>query len=237
MCSERAESFQDFLERNAYPGRGLAIGLDDADRATALYWVTGRSTASRQRRAHISGADVMIGPASEEDGAHLHPLLHYRALRTTALGVIVGNGSHVTDIAETVAQGEPFAAALAAHDSEPDPPIHTPRIAGMIETQTGSVWVGCARRSDIGHGTEHLVMHARTPPGFALGLTTYASDGEQVEIDARPQWVRLPTDAPPMDVLWQLLDPRFLVLAISWTDGHLQIRDTTGPVDVEASRP
>jgi len=225
MRSERAKSFENFFERNAYPGRGLALGLDDAGRATALYWVTGRSNVSRQRRAHIDGTDVMIGPASE-DGACLHPLLHYRALRTTALGVIVGNGSHVTDIAEQVAYGATFAAALAAHDYEPDPPIHTPRIAGMIETQTGSVWVGCARRSDISHGTEHLVMHARTPAGLVLGLTTYTSDSEQVETDVRPQWVRFPTEASPIDVLWQLLDPRFAVLAVSWTDGHIQIRQT-----------
>ncbi|MGO9872179.1 MAG: IMP cyclohydrolase [Acidimicrobiia bacterium] len=231
MCPERAQSFQEFFERNAYPGRGLAIGLDDAGRANALYWVTGRSTASRQRRAQINGTDVVIGAASE-DGAHLDPLRHYRALWTTTSGVILGNGSHVTDIAEQIAHGTTFAAALAAHGYEPDPPLHTPRIAGMIETQTGSVWVGCARRSGLSHGTEHLVMHARTPAGLALGLTTYKSDGEQVEIDARPQWVRLPTEASPIDVLWQLVDPRFAVLAVSWTNGDIQIRDTTRPVDL-----
>lgn len=120
MCPESASPFEEFFERNAYPGRGLAIGLDDAGRATALYWVTGRSTASRQRGAHIDGTDVVIGPASE-DGAHPDPLRHYRALRTTALGVIVGNGSHVADIAEQVAHGTTFAAALASHDYEPDP--------------------------------------------------------------------------------------------------------------------
>jgi IMP cyclohydrolase len=234
MCAESAKSFPDLLERNAYPGRGLAIGLDDSGRATALYWVTGRSTASRQRRAHIDGTDVMIVP--EEVGAHLHSLRHYRALRMTASGVIVGNGSHVSDIAEQISQGATFAAALADHDYEPDPPIHTPRIAGMIETLTDSVWVGCARRSDFSHATEHLVLHARTPPGLAIALTTYASDGTNVEADAQPCWLRLPTDPSPNDALWQLLDPRFAVLAVSWTDGYIQIRDTTGPVDPEALR-
>jgi len=230
-------SFQDFLERNAYPGRGLAIGLDDARRTTGLYWVTGRSTESRQRRGRMNGTDVVIGPASAEDGADADPLRHYRALRTTTSAVMVGNGSHVDDIAERVTEGATFATALTAHDYEPDPPIHTPRIAGMIDTQADSVWVGCARRSDISHGTEHLVMHARIPAGLALGLTTYASDGERVEIDARPRWLRLPTEGSPLEVLWQLLDPRFSVLAFSWTDGHVAIRETTGPVDIEAPRP
>jgi IMP cyclohydrolase len=234
MRSQRAGSLQDLLMPNAYPGRGLAIGLDGAGRATALYWATGRSTASRRRKARIDGPDVVIGPAAPADSARLHPLRHYRALRTTGSGVIVGNGSHVSDIAEQLVQGATFAAALAAHDYEPDPPIHTPRIVGMIDTQTDSVWVGCARRSDISHETEHLIMHTRTQVGLALGLTTYASDGERVEIDAQPTPVRLPTEASPVDVLWQLLDPRFVVLAVSWTDGHIQIRDTSRPVDVEA---
>jgi len=66
MCSERAASFHDFLERNAYPGRGLAVGLNDAGCATTLYWVTGRSAAARHRRTHVDGTDVVIGPMSEE---------------------------------------------------------------------------------------------------------------------------------------------------------------------------
>ena len=219
-----AASLQDLLRRSAYPGRGLAVGVDIDGFATAIYWVTGRSSASQNRRAFVEGTNVRVGPSEQEDGPS-DPLRHYTCLMPVGNGVVVGNGSHVGSLAAAVVRGSSFSTELLLHDSEPDAPIFTPRVAGIVGAiEPGRVCVGSARRVELDGSTEHLVVAGIAAPGTGLAVMTYLSDGNDIHLDGVPQRVLLPRGGDLLDATWEGLDLRFAVLAVCWHQGGVTSR-------------
>ena len=100
-----------------YPGRGLVVGRD----AGGLYWlyfVTGRSGASKARtiqvRAHAVSVVPIAGDAEPDD------LRHYDCVRVTPSCTVVGNGTHVGDLADVLDEGGDFTAAFSTVEAEPD---------------------------------------------------------------------------------------------------------------------
>lgn len=216
-------SLQDFVGAAAYPGRGLAVGLDVLGEPLGVYWITGRSMASRSRTLVCSpeGASVVPTVAAEPD-----ELRHYRAVKLLVDGIMIGNGSHVEFLADAISAGRSFTDAFLELESEPDRPIFTPRIAGWLTAD--HVAVGSARKSDINDRPEHVLMHADPSPGHALALTTYQSDGHTIAIDADPRCVSIAGDgAATLATVWHSLAPEFAVLVVVWSRGTIKYISAT----------
>lgn len=128
MANSSAPGLVDVLAERDYPGRGVAVGRAVDGTGFALYWLTGRSAASRERYLDVQADAVEVKDAS--DGP-VDALRHYTAIRQSASALVVGNGDQVTPLFERVEAGTPFEAAVRDIAFEPDPPIFTPRITAF----------------------------------------------------------------------------------------------------------
>lgn len=213
-----------WLARTAYPGRGLAVGCSaDGAASVQLYWITGRSSRSRNRRlvrepdgtvrAVAAGAGAGA-PAAPGGGASLILYPATAVARAAAAGGalhVVGNGDHTATIAAGLAGGDSFAAAFARRDVEPDPPHYTPRIAGLAaagghggyELAIIKALGGDPRQVSFQH-----FVYRRPRPGWGHCLTTYEGDGAPLPAFAGEPFL-LPLAATPRQAardLWELLD-------------------------------
>lgn len=226
---------RDHLADLAYPGRGLMVGRTADGAAFELYWITGRSEASRNRQAIREGTAVDIGPAAGPEGADepgpADPLRHYRAMCRVLGWAVLGNGDHVTPVAAELAAGADLLAALRPHAFEPDA-LRTPRIVGAVGLsggRAGPFAVGAARpgpgaagpnaagaaRDDPDRAEHVVVLAADADPGLALAVHTYAGDLDRVEPGAEPRWLRTGADlASEVRRVWDALRPDVRVLVV-----------------------
>ncbi len=194
----------------AYPGRGVLLNWGD-NGLHWIYFVTGRSLASRARRAVARNGSIVV--EADNDSAAPDALRHYTCAKQTRLGLLVGNGDHVDQIAESTEAGVDLPAALALIEPEPDPPIYTPRIGALITSDP--VLFSVARSSE---GTTRRVVSwtERRPDSVAM-LCTYAGTVED-PVGSAP--LQLFSDMPSRDLVeavWNALDPHRRVLLVA---GH-----------------
>ncbi|MFI1360270.1 IMP cyclohydrolase [Streptomyces sp. NPDC020898] len=212
--SSRVAELVESLAAVEYPGRGLALGRDSGGQPFALYWLTGRSPASQERRlSRPSDGQVLV---HDTTGSADDPLRHYAAYEVGPGIVTVGNGTHVSDIAAAVRTTRDFPAALAEHDFEPDAPIRTPRIAGVasLRGDAMAVAVGGARScpASVDESDRVCVSADDVPPGWVLTVNTYRGGAQNVSTDGTPRWLSVadPVGELPKAV-WNALDGRFRV--------------------------
>ncbi|WP_157630789.1 IMP cyclohydrolase [Kribbella catacumbae] len=205
----------DLVGGSEYPGRGLAIGRDSDGAPFVAYWLTGRSAASQQRQLVVSEREVVVqdvgGGASDE-------LRHYTAAIRDEDWVIVGNGTHVSELAGTHADCVDLQVALRNIDYEPDPPIRTPRIVGgaVIEgPELLDLVVGSARSYSADQVQHPSLFLRRSEEATAGVVTTYSGSADQVVTDGYPvvvsveaEWETLP------DLLWDRLNPALRVALV-----------------------
>lgn len=123
----------EMLKQNAYPGRGIVLGLTaDGKKAALAYFIMGRSESSRSRAFVKAGDDLAIHML---DGGKIADtsLILYAPLRTRQSALVVTNGDQTDTICAALDRGETFESALNTRTFEPDAPHFTPRISGMIE--------------------------------------------------------------------------------------------------------
>ena len=127
-----------------YPGRQIFLGLTDKERPCFAYLVTGRSPASRERKATFAENGLIMGPIGNEPYDWLR---HYTAVKTDKTNGIaaVTNGIQTEAIFEayrlrfhTLGEPEPglMTALMTGAQYEPDS-LHTPRISGVITFKNG----------------------------------------------------------------------------------------------------
>jgi IMP cyclohydrolase len=164
------------LSTREYPGRMVALGIEPGGgRAVVIYAITGRSPSSQARKLVFRDGGFWVEPADESllKKANVD-LLIYPAVLFEAGDVAVSNGRQTMDIRDRLPAGESPVSALAAAlenwDYEPDPPIHTPRIAGCL--LKGRAGLGLVRRGAAG---ETLRSYFDIPlrPGRARLISTY----------------------------------------------------------------
>src|SRR5215472_15073975 len=147
--------FETHIQENSYPGRGLVIGrsgqgqdqslrdeliigrggqgqVQSRDVWLMVYWIMGRSAASRNRHFVVSGSTVKTEPV---DTARMErpELLIYEAMLELPGLYLVSNGDQTRTVYETLHDGGTFDAALGTREREPDAPHYTPRISGMLD--------------------------------------------------------------------------------------------------------
>ena len=121
------------LQSNPYPGRGIVLGLsDDGKRSIALYFIMGRSENSRNRIFEKT-EDGIRTKAFDPDKLMDPSLVIYHPVRSAGGITIVTNGAQTDTICTYLQNNLDFRGAINEWSFEPDPPINTPRISGIVE--------------------------------------------------------------------------------------------------------
>jgi len=202
------------IAKRPYPGRGLVMGRDADGVAFGLYLLTGRSNASQQREIVLEESEILVrdltdGPPDE--------LRHYTAAIRSTDGVMVGNGTQVRDLWDSVNSGLSFEDAHRTISYEPDPPINTPRITATANLKAGmaSGFFMSAAVSDPAWPTipQHRSLHSHSvAPGQAHFVTTYSGDEKAPEADGTPISARIDTTWQSLiQAVWDALDPQLKV--------------------------
>ncbi len=169
-----------------YPGRQLFIGMTIEGNPAVAYLVTGRSPASRERKATPLENDIIIGPIGDQP---YDPLRHYTGIKydNTSGIIAVSNGIQTNAIFEAYKllsntnslPTEDFMEKLLdrAH-AEPDS-LHTPRIAGLVTNGTDNkpVFIIGIKRNDMTART----FQVEPKPGTLIGISTYKGNLENPE--------------------------------------------------------
>ena len=169
-----------------YPGRQLFIGMTMSGNPAVVYLVTGRSPASRKRKATPVDSGVIIGPIGNQP---YDALRHYTALKPDNVsGVMaVSNGIQTDSIFETykllfntnsTSSKDFMEKLLDGTQAEPDS-LHTPRIAGII-TNTAArqpVFIVGIKRHDMAA----KAFQIEPVLGMLTGLPVYKGNLENPE--------------------------------------------------------
>lgn len=174
--------FSEYLSGNEYPGRGLAIGRSqDGEFAIVCYFIMGRSAGSRNRVFELDG-DTLRTRAFDESKLPDPSLYVYRAVRKIGNTTIVTNGDQTDTIYDALNEGRTFEDALRSRTYEPDPPILTPRISGVLTIENGamSYKMGILKSGKNGAALRQFFEYAEPMPGEAHIIHTYAGNGNPV---------------------------------------------------------
>lgn len=202
------------LQERPYPGRGCLVARTEDGVLRFVYFLTGRSSASRSRELVVSdNGDLEVRDTSA--GSH-DSLRHYTALARRADWCVLGNGEQVVPLAQDLAAGVGELGAWQRHAFEPDPPILTPRIwVAHSRTAAFDCLLGIARSSSRGEGLTDrvLLVLESVPAGTGVLLSTYT--GTITDVRTAASAVDVQVTASDADGLlgdvWGALDPALRV--------------------------
>jgi IMP cyclohydrolase len=160
----------------------LFLGRTAKGRPAFAYLVTGRSPASRERKATSGGNGVIMGPIGDEAYDWLR---HYTAIKCdNGIGLMTAsNGIQTEAIFETYRllyhtgtrpDKEYMGTIMTGARYEPDS-LHTPRVAGLVTNPAG----GAAPVYMIGIITDAppaRIYEINPEPGTLTGISTYRGD-------------------------------------------------------------
>ena len=166
------------LGENSYPGRGILLGLsEDGERSVMLYFIMGRSENSRNRvflRTNDGIRTVAFDPVKLVDPS----LVIYNPVRVIDGMTVVTNGMQTDTAVEYLSQGRGFCSAMCQWEFEPDPPIYTPRISGVVD-RDGNYTLSILKTAD---GNPDCCLrcffeYSSAIPGLGHFISTYKTDG------------------------------------------------------------
>jgi len=124
---------REYLKSTVYPGRGIIIGQSaGGENIVAAYFIMGRSENSRNR-VFEKTADGIRTKAFDESKLTDPSLVIYSPIRKYKNNIIVTNGDQTDTIYDFLSGEKSFEGALRTRTFEPDPPILTPRISGIVQ--------------------------------------------------------------------------------------------------------
>jgi IMP cyclohydrolase len=126
------------IKENVYPGRGIVIGATpDEKNAVVAYFIMGRSENSRNR-VFVATEDGVRTEAFDASKMSDPSLVIYNAVRVLGNKTIVSNGDQTDTIYTGLDMQKTFEESLQSREFEPDPPILTPRISGVVRLHSNS---------------------------------------------------------------------------------------------------
>ena len=210
------------LSTNAYPGRGIVLGITpDGKKSVAAYFIMGRSVNSRNR-VFVQEPDGIRTEAHDPSLMKDPHLIIYHPVRQAGCGLIVTNGDQTDTIWEFLARGESWEAALRTRMFEDDGPNWTPRISGLLAGD-GSYKMSILKSADA-EGTACARFFYEYPAIAGLGhfIHTYVCDGNPVipTFQGEPERVAICGDIDEMtNMLWENLNPdNKISLFVRYTD-------------------
>ena len=210
------------LSTNAYPGRGIVLGITpDGKKSVAAYFIMGRSVNSRNRI-------FMLEPDGIRTEAHDPSLMKdphliiYHPVRQAGCGLIVTNGDQTDTIWEYLARGESWEAALRTRMFEDDGPNWTPRISGLLAGD-GSYKMSILKAADAeGSACARFFYEYPAIAGLGHFIHTYVCDGNPVipTFQGEPERVAIDGDIDAFtDILWtNLNEANKISLFVRYTD-------------------
>ena len=215
-------SMAEKLSTNAYPGRGIVLGVTpDGKNAVAAYFIMGRSVNSRNR-VFVEEKDGIRTEAYDPALMKDPHLIIYHPVREAGNGLIVTNGDQTDTIWEYLAKGESWEAALRTRMFEDDGPNWTPRISG-IQAGNGSYKMSILKAADPeGNNCARFFWEYPTTAGLGHFLHTYVCDGNPVipTFQGEPERVALCDDIDAFTAeLWDNLNAdNKISLFVRYTD-------------------
>ena len=217
-------SIAEKLRQNAYPGRGIVLGLTpDGGRSAAAYFIMGRSQNSRNR-VFLPEPDGIRTEAFDPSLLKDPSLIIYHPVRELDGRLIVTNGDQTDTVRDFLAKGDSFENALRTRCFEPDGPNWTPRISGLVDLRTGSYSLSILKAADA-EGSACLRQTFEYAPLAGLGhfLHTYVCDGDPIPtFQGEPERVAVSDDIDAYTaLLWENLnDDNKISLFVRYTDLH-----------------
>ncbi len=169
-----------------YPGRQLFIGMTMNGNPAVAYLVTGRSPASRERKASPVDNGIIIGPMGNQP---YDPLRHYTSVKydNTSGIIAVSNGIQTEAIFETykllfntssIPACDFMEKLMDGAQAEPDS-LHTPRIAGIVTNGVNNqpVFILGIKRQDM----SAKAFQVAPVSGMLTGISTYKGSLENPE--------------------------------------------------------
>ncbi len=222
------------LQANAYPGRGIIIGLTpDGTRYMQVYWIMGRSENSRNR-IFVPEENGFLRTEARDPAKLSDPsLIIYYPLRHEGGAHIVTNGDQTDTIWEALRSDGTFEQALATRTYEPDPPNFTPRISGIVDLKDRQnaykLSILKSAENDETQTKRQYFHYEHAIAGFGHFISTYVGDGSPL-----PSFVGEPQLAPLFDdeqetarYYWGLLNEdnkiSLLVKSIRISDGEASL--------------
>lgn len=206
-------SIQEYLGRNAYPGRGLLIGATPEGRNAVAYFIMGRSENSKNRVFVPQGNDLRtkaFDPKKMTDPS----LIIYYPVREHEGHTIVTNGDQTDTVLEHLCSGGTFEEAMHTRTFEPDAPHYTPRISGILYPDGSySISILKAEGNDPNRSLRAFYHYDRAISGAAHLIHTYAGDGNPLPpFCGEPVAVQVTGDIDDFaQSLWNALNPAYRV--------------------------
>ena len=197
------------LRDNTYPGRGIVLGKSaDGQKAVIAYFIMGRSENSRNRIFVEEDGGLRtqaFDPAKLKDPS----LVIYWPVRKFGAATIVTNGDQTDTIFEFLAAEKTFEEALRMRTFEPDPPILTPRISGLVH-KDGSYRLSILKSANGNAESTQRFFYEYPQPVAGEGhfIHTYLGDGNPVpSFEGEPELVRIEGDIDSFtSLMWENLN-------------------------------
>ena len=181
------------LQQNTYPGRSIVLGKHkDGKHMVIAYFIMGRSVNSRNR-IFVADGDGLRTQAHDPAKLSDPSLVIYAPVRVLNGVQIVTNGDQTDTIYDFLSQGKTFEDALRTRTFEPDPPIYTPRVSGIVENGNYKLSILKSADGDPSSVRRYFFEYNDPIAGQGHFIHTYRCDGnpvpsfegepEQVEID------------------------------------------------------
>ena len=205
-------SLEQELSSNAYPGRGIVLGLTpNGTHAVAAYFIMGRSVNSRNRVFVEDGEGIRtqaFDPSKLSDPS----LIIYAPVRVLGNKTIVTNGDQTDTIYEGMDQQMTFEQSLRSRKFEPDGPNYTPRISGILHVEGThfNYAMSILKSNDGDPDSCHRYTFAYENPKAGQGhfIHTYMHDGDPLpSFEGEPKLVSVCDDMDAFtDMLWNSLN-------------------------------
>lgn len=234
MCKQQQDANYELLRANAYPGRGIIIGMSpDEKHMVQVYWIMGRSENSRNR-VFVEENGFVRTKAFDESKLKDPSLIIYFPAKHESGRHIITNGDQTDTIFETTARGGSFEDALNTRCFEPDAPNFTPRISGIVDLNDHKyAYKLSILKSFNNEGTfciRNYFNYEKAIPGVGHCIHTYAQDGNPIpSFSGEPYELELFDDIDEtIQHYWKALNEenRVSILAkyINVGDGSFKIR-------------
>ena len=193
--------FETAFSATTYPGRGIAVGMNDDGSAVIMYFIMGRSENSRNRvfvpqeggcRTQAFDPSKMVDPS----------LIIYNCVRTLGNQIIATNGDQTDTIYDHLKSGGSFESALSTRAFEPDEPNYTPRISALVKMGEKSFGYKLSILKAMGEGgpcARYYFDYSRPVKGLGHFIHTYQGDGSPLpSFEGEPERIALTGGIDPM---------------------------------------
>lgn len=170
------------LVRNAYPGRGVAVGVNDTGNyLVQICWTMGRSATSRDRVYKLDSENGRVYTEPLNPAQTVDPLTLYSAMGERGGVYVVSNGDQTDTVLHHWNQRDNLNGILKDRVYEPDS-IATPRITATSildadDLGCSPIQISMLRKSQGGDGCERFSWGYPLETGVGHCITTYACNG------------------------------------------------------------